>query len=57
MGLAIVGFIAAIGVAEAVQSSPLFYETLRSAGAAFLLYLAWEGWTQGTDVVIAERGR
>lgn len=51
LGLAIIGLIAAFGVAEAIQASPLLYQMLRWAGVLFLLYLAWEGWTQGTDVV------
>jgi threonine/homoserine/homoserine lactone efflux protein len=53
LGLAIVGLVAAVGVAEIVQASPLLYEGLRWAGVIFLLYLAWEGWTAGTDVVAA----
>lgn len=60
LGLAVVGVIAAFGVAELVQSSTLLYESLRWAGVAFLLYLAWEGWTGGTDVVASDspsRGR
>ncbi len=59
-GLAIIGVVAAFGVAELVQSSRLLYEGLRWAGVAFLLYLAWEGWTGGTDVVASDsrsRGR
>ncbi|MBX3567972.1 MAG: LysE family translocator [Rhizobiaceae bacterium] len=55
-GLAIIGAIAAFGVAEIVQASPSLYEGLRWAGVAFLLYLAWEGWTAGTDVVSAGSG-
>jgi threonine/homoserine/homoserine lactone efflux protein len=51
LGLAVIGLIAALGVAEAIQASPLLYQGLRWAGVLFLLYLAWEGWTQGTDVV------
>ena len=60
LGLAIIGAVAAIGVAEIVQASALLYETLRWAGVLFLFYLAWEGWTAGTDVVAAgsaNRGR
>ena len=40
------GIVAAFGVAELVQASPLLYEGLRWAGVLFLLYLAWEGWTR-----------
>jgi threonine/homoserine/homoserine lactone efflux protein len=43
-GLAVVGAIAAIGVAELIQASTLLYEVLRWAGVLFLLYLAWDGW-------------
>jgi threonine/homoserine/homoserine lactone efflux protein len=51
LGLAIVGAIAGFGVAELIQASAIAYETLRWAGVLFLLYLAWEGWSAGTDVV------
>ncbi|PSM19438.1 LysE family translocator [Nitratireductor sp. StC3] len=51
LGLAVIGFAAAFGVAEIVQASPLLYEALRWAGVAFLLYLAWDGWRGGVDVV------
>ena len=51
LGLAVVGMIAALGVAELIQASDMLYEGLRWAGVLFLFYLAWEGWTTGTDVV------
>jgi threonine/homoserine/homoserine lactone efflux protein len=51
LGLAVIGVLAAIGVAELIQASDLAYEGLRWAGIAFLLYLAWDGWRQGADVV------
>ncbi|WP_268932024.1 LysE family translocator [Mesorhizobium muleiense] len=51
LGLAVIGGIASFGVAELIQASSLLYEGLRWAGTLFLLYLAWEGWTAGTDVV------
>ena len=60
LGLAVIGLVAAFGVAELVQSSRLLYESLRWAGVLFLLYLAWEGWSAGTDVVASDgssRGR
>ncbi|MGE0502679.1 MAG: LysE family translocator [Rhizobiaceae bacterium] len=57
LGLAIIGVVAAFGVAEIVQASNLLYEGLRWAGVAFLLYLAWEGWTAGTDVVSTSEGK
>ena len=43
-GLAIVGLIAAFGVAAIVQSSDTLYEILRWAGVVYLLWLAYEGW-------------
>nr|WP_246730178.1 LysE family translocator [Nitratireductor mangrovi] len=56
LGLAVVGTIAAFGVAELIQASPLLYEGLRWAGIAFLLYLAWEGWRGTGDVVASADG-
>lgn len=51
LGLAIVGAVAALGVAEIVQRSDALYEALRWAGVLFLLYLAWDGWRGGGDLV------
>lgn len=56
LGLAVVGVIAAFGVAEAIQASTALYEGLRWAGVVFLFYLAWEGWTGGTDVAARHGG-
>ena len=50
LGLALLGIIAAIGVAQIIQTSDLLYEGMRWAGVAFLLFLAWEGWQSGVDV-------
>jgi threonine/homoserine/homoserine lactone efflux protein len=44
LGLAIVGAISAVGVAEIVRASTLAYETLRWAGIAFLFWLAFDAW-------------
>lgn len=59
LGLAIIGIVAAFGVAELIQASTFLYEVLRWAGVAYLLYLAWEGWVSGTDIVAApgDQGR
>ncbi len=43
-GLSVIGMAAAFGVAALIQASPMIYNSLRYAGIAFLLYLAWEGW-------------
>lgn len=45
LGLASVGLVAAVGVAELTTALPLVYEGLRWTGVLFLLYLAWDGWT------------
>lgn len=59
IGLSAVGLVAALGVTGLIQSSAALYELLRWGGVAFLLFLAWEGWINGTDVVAAssETGR
>lgn len=44
LGLAGVGLMAAFGLGSLIDRIPFAYETLRYAGAAFLLYLAFEGW-------------
>jgi threonine/homoserine/homoserine lactone efflux protein len=44
LGLAIVGVIAAFGLAALIQSSDILYEVLRWAGVIYLLWLAYEGW-------------
>jgi threonine/homoserine/homoserine lactone efflux protein len=51
LGLVSIGLTAALGVAEIVRASPVAYEALRWSGILFLFYLAWEGWTGGTDIV------
>lgn len=45
LGLGVYGVAAAFGVAALIDSSPWAYETLRWAGVAYLLWLAWEGWS------------
>jgi len=56
LGLAIVGVVAAFGVAEAIQASDLLYATLRWAGVLFLLYLAWDGWRSSAVTEAAGEG-
>ena len=56
VGLALLGLVASFGVAQIIQASNLLYQALRWAGVLFLLYLAWEGWNEGTDVVAGPRG-
>jgi threonine/homoserine/homoserine lactone efflux protein len=47
LGLAIIGVIAAFGVAALIQSSDLLYEALRWAGVLYLLWLSYKGWRGG----------
>lgn len=47
LGLALIGAVAAFGVAELVQTSNLLYDILRWSGVLFLLYLAVDGWRSG----------
>ena len=54
LGLAIVGAIAAFGVAEAIQASDVLYGILRWAGVLFLLYLAWDGWRSSAVTTATE---
>lgn len=44
VGLLMLGLAGAWGVSEILKNNELAYATLRYAGVAFLLYLAWEGW-------------
>ena len=44
LGLAIIGLIAALGVAAIIQSSDTLYQMLRWAGVIYLLWLAYEAW-------------
>jgi threonine/homoserine/homoserine lactone efflux protein len=57
LGLAIIGVVAAFGVAELIQASQLLYDVLRWAGVLFLLYLAWEGWRSGDGAVVGSTNR
>ncbi len=43
-GLAVMGILAAFGMAEVIAASPLSYQTLRWGGVAYLFWLAWDAW-------------
>lgn len=45
-GLAVYMIAAALGVGEIVVRAPALYQALRWAGVGYLLWLAWEAWTQ-----------
>lgn len=49
LGLALVGLAAALGLAAAIQASPVLYQVLRWGGVAYLLWLAWDGWRGAND--------
>ena len=51
LGLAVVGLIAALGLATAINASPALFQTLRWAGVVYLLWLAWDGWRDAGDGV------
>lgn len=44
LGLSVIGALAVAGLGTVVSSSPVLHETLRWAGALYLLWLAWETW-------------
>ena len=46
LGLSVYGIAAALGLTAIIDSSRFLYELLRWAGVAYLLWLAWEGWTR-----------
>jgi threonine/homoserine/homoserine lactone efflux protein len=48
LGLLIVGTGAALGLAAMISNSQLLYEALRWSGVGYLLWLAWDGWVDGT---------
>jgi threonine/homoserine/homoserine lactone efflux protein len=47
LGLALVGLLAAFGVAALISASEPLYQALRWGGVAYLLWLAWDGWRGG----------
>ena len=51
LGLSIVGLLAALGLAAAIDASPILYQTLRWCGVAYLLWLAWDGWRDAGEAV------
>ena len=44
LGLAVMGLLAALGLAVVIQNQPWAYQSLRWGGVAYLLWLAWDGW-------------
>jgi threonine/homoserine/homoserine lactone efflux protein len=56
-GLAVIGIAAAFGLAALISASPVLWNVLRWGGVAWLLYLAWEAWTDADGVVEATDSR
>ena len=50
LGLAIIAAASALGLAQLAQASALIFNLLRYAGAAFLLWMAWEAWVGEREV-------
>jgi len=44
LGLTIIGALAALGLGALIDSNEWVYQALRWAGAAYLLWLAWDAW-------------
>ena len=49
LGLSVYGLAAALGLAAIIEHSTILYETLRWGGVAYLLWLAWEGWSTADE--------
>ncbi len=59
-GLAIIGAVAGLGAGAAISASPALYQTVRIAGIAYLIWLAYETWSQvpnnaAADIATNER--
>ena len=50
IGLAIIAVASALGLAQLAHASELVFDMLRYAGAAYLLFLAWEAWVGEREV-------
>lgn len=51
IGLGMMGLLAALGVASLIAARPLWFQVLKWAGVAYLLWLAWDGWTKVDEAV------
>ena len=59
LGLALQVVAAVVGLSAILVGSPVLYESLRWAGVAFMLFLAWESWMDGRDPspgIVHQRG-
>ncbi|MCP8884649.1 LysE family translocator [Devosia sp. XJ19-1] len=53
LGLALLGLLAILGLGALVLEQPWLYQTLRWAGVIYLLYLAWEAWSDSRKPIEA----
>lgn len=51
LGLAVMGFAAALGLSALLGASPNAYQILRWSGFLYLLWLAWDGWRDSRETV------
>jgi threonine/homoserine/homoserine lactone efflux protein len=56
LGLMTYGIAAALGLAAMIDSSRWFYEMLRWAGVAYLVWLAWDAWSSESETADAGEG-
>jgi len=56
LGLLIIGFAAAAGLATTISKSPILYQALRFGGVFYLLWLAFEEWKDADGALNAETG-
>jgi threonine/homoserine/homoserine lactone efflux protein len=50
LGHAAYGIAAALGIAAAIDASPILYEVLRWGGVAYMLWLAYETWATEAEI-------
>ncbi len=53
LGLALLGLLAVFGLGALVLERPWLYQSLRWAGIVYLLYLAWEAWSDSRKPIEA----
>lgn len=53
LGLTLLGALAVLGLGALVLEHPWLYQSLRWAGVAYLLYLAWETWSDSRKPIDA----
>ena len=50
LGLLGVGIASALGLTVIISNSPLLYEILRWGGVLYLIWLAWDGWKEASEI-------